>query len=122
MTPALLRRVDRRFGVFLRQRKRLLAEDVLSGRGGGDHLRRVHRVRRREHDGIDHRIGQQRLVALGELDAAVRRRTTATSGVTVRVAPATKRISGAVRCTASTSVLPHQPKTDDRCSNHSLHR
>ena len=63
MTPAFVRGRDRRFGVRLRQRERLLAEDVLARLRRGDHLRRVQRVRRRQHDRVDARVGEQRLVS-----------------------------------------------------------
>ena len=44
------------------QRERLFAVDVLFRRGRGDHLRAMHGMRRGKHDGIDLRIGQQRVV------------------------------------------------------------
>src|SRR5581483_3092913 len=64
-----LDRLDRGLGVGARERERLLAEDVLAGVRGGDHLRRVLRVRRREDDGVDLRVGEQLLVASGQAEA-----------------------------------------------------
>ena len=40
----------------------------------------VQRVRRRQHDGVDVRVGEQRLVAVGEPSASAPRRTPVTSG------------------------------------------
>ncbi len=50
-----------RFGVV--QRERFLAEDVLAGFGGLDRPFRVHRMRRRDVDRLDLRVGEQFLVA-----------------------------------------------------------
>ena len=51
----LLRRRHGGFGVGLRQREGFLAEHVLAGLRRGDRLRRMQRVRRREHHRIDGR-------------------------------------------------------------------
>ena len=61
--PGLCGGGDRRFGIGLVQGEGLLAEDVLADLRGGDRLRRVQRVRRRQHHRIDVRVRQQRVVA-----------------------------------------------------------
>ena len=71
------------------QRERLLAIDVLVGGGRGHHLRRVHGMRRRQHHRVDAGVMQH-----ARRSSAVRRRPfclakASTSGVTVRVVPAT---------------------------------
>ena len=55
-----------RFGVLPRQGKRFFGKHVLAGFGGGDDLLGVLRVRRRQHDGVDARIGQHLAVIVVE--------------------------------------------------------
>ncbi len=55
---------DRGFGARPVERQRLLDMDVLAGGGGGHHLLGMPAVRRRQHDGIDIRIGQRVLEAV----------------------------------------------------------
>ncbi len=56
----LRRRRDRGVGIVLRQRERLLAEDVLSRLRGGNHLLGMLAVRRRQDDGVDVLVGEER--------------------------------------------------------------
>ena len=58
----LAHRGDGVFRLLLGQRERLLAEHVLVGGRRGDHLRAMHRMRRRQNHRIDARIGEHRLV------------------------------------------------------------
>ena len=53
------------------QGDRLLDEDMLARRRRRERLRLVLAVRRRQHDGVDVRIAQDLLVAVGERDALV---------------------------------------------------
>ena len=114
------RRRDRGLGVGLGQRERLLAEDVLAGSGGGDDLRRVQRVRRREHDRVDLRI-----VGRASNDSASRRPCSSAnvraSGDDVRVAPATKRIASLPDCRFDERLAP-PAEPDDRGPDHQLVR
>ena len=66
--PGLLGGRDGLFGVLPGQRERLLAEDVLARARGGDHLLGVQGVRCRQDDGVDRRVGEQRLVAVDQVE------------------------------------------------------
>ena len=65
-----LGRLDHALRVGGGQRERLLAQDVLAGAGGGDRPLGVEVVRQRDVDGVDVRVGEERLVrAVGPRDA-----------------------------------------------------
>jgi hypothetical protein len=59
---------DRGFGTRPVERQRLLDMNVLAGGGGSHHLLGMPTMRRRQHDGIDIRIGQRVLEAVEQRD------------------------------------------------------
>ena len=63
---------DGTFGIPACQRERLLHEHMFTRARRGDDLRRVLRMRRGEHDGIDASVGQHVLVARREREAEAR--------------------------------------------------
>ena len=108
MTPAFCVAPTACFGLCLVQRERLLAEDVFAGFRRRDHLRGVLGVRRSEHHGVDLRISEDRLVAVGEVHALLLRERQVVVGLRAR-RRGTNLIVSLVPWTDSTSVFPHQP-------------
>ena len=109
MTPASRVASADVLGLLLREGERLLAEDVLARLRGRDHLARVDRVGRRENDGVDLGVGEERLVPSTRRSIVLRGEGLRPPAEIVRVAPATKRSLSLCPDTDSTSVLPHQP-------------
>src|SRR5689334_23988198 len=64
--------VEHRLRVGPRQRERLFAVDMLAGRGRRLDVRAMARVRRRQHDRLDRRIGQHLLIRRPDRKPVVR--------------------------------------------------
>src|SRR5215211_8748930 len=76
--------VDHVLGIFDREGKWLLAEDVLSGAGGGDRLRRMQEVGRQDQDSVNAGILEQGvLVRVSALDPVSRPEVADALGVDV---------------------------------------
>ena len=82
--PRLGGRLHRGLRVGLRQRKRLLAEDVFLRLGRRDDLRAVQRVRRRQHHRVHRRIRQRLLVGFIEGELLLRRELFMVVGLAAR--------------------------------------
>jgi hypothetical protein len=66
--PGPRHRVERRFGALHVERKRFFHEDVLAGRRGALDLGAVLAVRRRKHNRIDRRVGEDLVEVVFERD------------------------------------------------------